>query len=113
VCPLWGRCLAGKGERREIERWADADVIERHRARMRVAGEDMMRRRKAYGTLKRRAGAAHFRPRPVDGAARPARRRLVVALLQAYCRVSRDAAALRRASRAPTRVPRLGLGFPP
>src|SRR5207245_3943898 len=48
VCPLRGRCLAGKGERREVEeRWADEDVIERHRARMRLAGEDMMRRRKA------------------------------------------------------------------
>lgn len=61
VCPLRGRCLAGKGERREIERWTDEDVIERHRARMRLAGKDMMRRRKAlaehpFGTLKCRAG---------------------------------------------------------
>jgi transposase len=65
VCPLRGRCLAGKGARREIERWVDEDVIERHRARMRLAGEDMMRRRKAlaehpFGTLKCRAGYRHF-----------------------------------------------------
>jgi hypothetical protein len=65
TCPLRGRCLAGKGERREIERWVDEDVIERHRARMRLAGEDMMRRRKAlaehpFGTLKCRAGYRHF-----------------------------------------------------
>ena len=41
------------------------DVIERHQARMRIAGEDMMRRRKAlaehpFGTLKCRAGYRHF-----------------------------------------------------
>jgi len=65
VCPLRGRCLAGKGARREIERWVAEDVIERHRARMRLAGEDMMRRRKAlaehpFGTLKCRAGYRHF-----------------------------------------------------
>ncbi len=71
VCPLRGRCLAGKGERREVERWADEDVIERHRARMRLAGEDMMRRRKAlaehpFGTLKCRAGYRHFLVRGFD-----------------------------------------------
>ena len=65
VCPLRGRCLAGKGARREIERWTDEDVIERHRARMRATGKDMMRRRKAlaehpFGTLKCRAGYRHF-----------------------------------------------------
>src|SRR5206468_5458685 len=63
--PLRGRCLASKGERREIERWTDEDVIERHRARMRRAGEAMMRRRAAlaehpFGTLKCRAGYRHF-----------------------------------------------------
>ena len=66
-----GRCLAGKGERREIERWTDEDVIERHRARMRLAGKDMMRRRKAlaehpFGTLKCRAGYRHFLVRGFD-----------------------------------------------
>src|SRR5207237_5316338 len=71
VWPLRARCLAGKGERREIERWADEDVIERHRARMRAAGEDMMRRRKAlaehpFGTLKCRAGYRHFLVRGFD-----------------------------------------------
>src|SRR5882724_3063918 len=132
VCPLRGRCLAGKGERREVERWADEDVIERHRARMRLAGEDMMRRRKAlaehpFGTLKCRAGYRHFLVRGFDKvrgewslmalcynfsrvlrilgpdrwrallaqrAAKPLGR-LVVALLLADRRASRDAAALR------------------
>jgi transposase len=70
-CPLRGRCLAGKRERREIERWTDEAVIERHRARMRRTGEDMMRRRKAlaehpFGTLKCRAGYRHFLVRGFD-----------------------------------------------
>src|SRR5437588_10569533 len=65
ACPLRARCLAPSGQRREIERWLHEDVIERHRARMRIAGEDMMRRRKAlaehpFGTLKCRAGYRHF-----------------------------------------------------
>jgi hypothetical protein len=71
VCPLRGRCLAGEGERREIERWTDEDVIERHRARMQNAGKAMMRRRKAlaehpFGTLKCRAGYRHFLLRRFD-----------------------------------------------
>ena len=70
-CPLRARCLAEKGERREIERWVHEDVIERHRARMQRAGEDMMRRRKAlaehpFGTLKCRAGYRHFLVRGFD-----------------------------------------------
>ena len=70
-CPLRGSCLAGKRERREIERWTDEAVIERHRARMRRTGEDMMRRRKAlaehpFGTLKCRAGYRHFLVRGFD-----------------------------------------------
>ncbi len=41
------------------------DVIERHQLRMREAGQDMMRRRKAlaghpFGPLKCRAGYRHF-----------------------------------------------------
>jgi hypothetical protein len=63
VCPLRRRCLAGKGKRREIERWVHQDVIERHRARMRSAGDDMMRRRKAlaehpFGALNAMPGTA-------------------------------------------------------
>ena len=59
-CPLRQRCLGPQSKRREIERWEHDDVIDRHRARMRVAGEDMMRCRKAlvehpFGTLKCRA----------------------------------------------------------
>jgi transposase len=65
ACPLRARCLAASGRRREIERWLHEAVIERHRARMRLAGEAMMRRRKAlaehpFGTLKCRAGYRHF-----------------------------------------------------
>ena len=65
TCPLRARCLAANGKLREIERWVHEDVIERHQARMRIAGEDMMRRRKAlaehpFGTLKCRAGYRHF-----------------------------------------------------
>jgi len=140
TCPLRGRCLAGTRQRREIERWTDEAVIERHRARMRLAGEDMMRRRKAlaehpFGTLKCRAGYRHFlvrgfdkvrgewslmalcynfsrvlriigldrwRARLAQRAGKPLRR-LVAAILRAYCRVSRDAAAFFAASRAPVR----------
>src|SRR6202008_708405 len=62
---------ADKGERREIERWVHEEVIERHRARMRRAGEDMMRRRAElaehpFGTLKCRAGYRHFLVRGFD-----------------------------------------------
>src|SRR4029077_8016317 len=140
TCPLRGRCLAGTRQRREIERWTDEAVIERHRARMRLAGEDMMRRRKAlaehpFGTLKCRAGYRHFLVRGFDKVrgewslmalcynfsrvlriiglgpwmARLAQRaaeplyRLVLALLPACCRVSRDAAAFFSASRTPVR----------
>jgi transposase len=64
-CPLRQRCLGLRGKRREVERWDGEDVIDRHRARMRAAGADMMRRRKAlvehpFGTLKCRAGYRHF-----------------------------------------------------
>jgi hypothetical protein len=65
ACPLRAQCLTANGKLREIERWVHEDVIERHRARMHIAGEDMMRRRKAlaehpFGTLKCRAGYRHF-----------------------------------------------------
>jgi hypothetical protein len=70
-CALRARCLSDKGERRQIERWVHEDVIERHRARMHRAGEDMMRRRKGlaehpFGTLKCRAGYRHFLVRGFD-----------------------------------------------
>ena len=71
ACPLRRRCLAARGNRREIERWVHEDVIERHRARMQAGGESMMRRRKAlaehpFGTLKCRAGYRHFLVRGFD-----------------------------------------------
>jgi hypothetical protein len=65
ACALRAQCLSQNGIRREIERWVHQGVIDRHRARMRAAGKDMMRRRKAlaehpFGTLKCRAGYRHF-----------------------------------------------------
>jgi len=63
-------CPQGRAGR-EIERWADEDVIERHRARMRATGKDMMRRPQSVGrtplcTLKCRAGYRHFLVRGFD-----------------------------------------------
>jgi transposase len=70
TCPLRGKCLSAKADRRIIERWEHEDVSERHRARM-ATSEDMMRRRKAlaehpFGTLKCRAGYRHFLMRGFD-----------------------------------------------
>ena len=70
TCPLRGRCLSDKADRRTIYRWEHEDVLERHRARMADAAE-LMRRRSAlaehpFGTLKCRAGYRHFRLRGFD-----------------------------------------------
>lgn len=64
ACPLRGRCVSDKRPTREILRWEHEAVIERHRTRMKDAG-DMLRRRAAlvehpFGTLKCRAGYRHF-----------------------------------------------------
>lgn len=64
VCPLRGRCVTDKQPTREILRWVHEEVIERHRARMKDAG-DMLRQRAClaehpFGTLKCRAGYRHF-----------------------------------------------------
>lgn len=64
VCPLRGRCVTDKQPTREILRWVHEEVIERHRTRMKDAG-DMLRRRAClaehpFGTLKCRAGYRHF-----------------------------------------------------
>ena len=63
-CPLRGRCVTDKRPTRDILRWVDEDVIERHRERMKHAGA-LMRRRAGlvehpFGTLKCRAGYRHF-----------------------------------------------------
>ena len=63
ACPLRTRCL-GKSKTRTVYRWEHEAVIERHRARMKDAG-DLMRRRAClvehpFGTLKCRAGYRHF-----------------------------------------------------
>ena len=70
MCPLRGRCLTDKADRRTIYRWEHEDVLERHRARMAEATE-LMRRRSAlaehpFGTLKCRAGYRHFLVRGFD-----------------------------------------------
>jgi transposase len=70
ACPLRGRCLPAKAQRRTVYRWEHEDVIERHRARMKDAGA-LMRRRAAlaehpFGTLKCRAGYRHFLVRGFD-----------------------------------------------
>ena len=70
TCPLRGRCLTDKADRRTIYRWEHEDVLERHRARMADAPE-LMRRRSAlaehpFGTLKCRAGYRHFLVRGFD-----------------------------------------------
>jgi transposase len=65
-CPLRGRCLPAKADRRTIQRWEHEAVIERHRARMaQPEAAGMMRRRAElaehpFGTLKCRAGYRHF-----------------------------------------------------
>jgi Transposase DDE domain len=70
TCPLRGRCLTDKADRRTIYRWEHEDVLERHRARM-ADGAELMRRRSAlaehpFGTLKCRAGYRHFLVRGFD-----------------------------------------------
>ncbi len=64
ACPLRQRCLSPKASRRTIARWEHEDVLERHRSRMKGAG-NLMRRRSGivehpFGTIKCRAGYRHF-----------------------------------------------------
>ena len=63
-CSLSGRCLAKRESRRRVRRWEHADVIDRHRQKMRASAQ-LMRRRGAlvehpFGTIKRWAGMDHF-----------------------------------------------------
>ncbi len=63
-CPMRSQCMTEKGAAREINRWVDEDVLERHQQRM-DNSKDKMRLRSAlaehpFGTLKRRAGWDHF-----------------------------------------------------
>ncbi|MFB9269460.1 IS1182 family transposase [Bradyrhizobium erythrophlei] len=70
TCPLRARCLSPKASSRTIARWEHEDVLDRHRARMRGAGELMSRRaalaEHPFGTLKCRAGYRHFLVRGFD-----------------------------------------------
>lgn len=70
TCRLRTRCLSPRGLQRTIRRWEHEDVLERHRARMQNAS-DQMRRRSAivehpFGTIKCRAGYRHFLVRGFD-----------------------------------------------
>ena len=63
-CSLSGRCLAKRESRRRVQRWEHADVIDRHRQKMRASAQ-LMRGRGAlvehpFGTIKRWAGMDHF-----------------------------------------------------
>ena len=63
-CSRSGRCLAKRESRRRVRRWEHADVIDRHRQKMRASAQ-LMRRRGAlvehpFGTIKRWAGMDHF-----------------------------------------------------
>nr|VFJ91367.1 MAG: Transposase [Candidatus Kentron sp. H]VFJ93985.1 MAG: Transposase [Candidatus Kentron sp. H]VFJ99138.1 MAG: Transposase [Candidatus Kentron sp. H] len=69
-CPLRSQCLTDKARFRQISRWVDEDVVERHRARM-EQNPDMMKKRAAivehpFGTLKHRAGINHFLMRGLE-----------------------------------------------
>jgi len=64
-----------------------------------------------FSRVLRIIGPDRWRELLVQRAAKP-RRRLVVALRRAYCRVSRDAAALWRASRPPIPSAAAGPEFP-
>ena len=63
-CSLSDRCLAKRESRRRVQRWEHADVIDRHRQKMRASAQ-LMRGRGAlvehpFGTIKRWAGMDHF-----------------------------------------------------
>ena len=65
TCPLRSQCLPKKTPYRTLYRWEHEEVVERHRARMEVAGREYMRRRSGlaehpFGTLKLWCGWTHF-----------------------------------------------------
>lgn len=64
ACTFREFCLTEKAPQRIVRRWEHEGVLERHRARMKDAGE-LMRRRSGivehpFGTIKCRAGYRHF-----------------------------------------------------
>jgi len=69
-CALRSRCVTAKIPTRTISRWEHEDVLERHRARMKDAKEQMRLRaalaEHPFGTLKCRAGYRHFLVRGFD-----------------------------------------------
>jgi transposase len=71
-CELRSRCLSAKGDTRTVNRWEHADVLDRHRERMKEADARLRLRQRAclaehpFGTLKCRAGYRHFLVRGFD-----------------------------------------------
>lgn len=69
-CPLRAKCLSGKADHREIERWEHEAVIDRHKERMKGGGELMKKRSQIvehpFGTMKFRAGMHHFLMRGME-----------------------------------------------
>jgi len=70
ACTFREFCLTEKAPQRIVRRWEHEAVLERHRARMKDAG-DLMRRRSGivehpFGTIKCRAGYRHFLVRGFD-----------------------------------------------
>lgn len=70
ACALRARCLSAKTPTRTVARWEHEAVLERHRARMTNAKDQMRRRAELaehpFGTLKCRAGYRHFLVRGFD-----------------------------------------------
>jgi transposase len=70
ACPLRVGCVTDKQPTRTVYRWEHEDVLDRHRERMKAAGELMRRRcglvEHPFGTLKCRAGYRHFLVRGFD-----------------------------------------------
>ena len=69
-CPVREKCLSGKAQHKMLERWEHEEVVERHKRRMKNAGDRMKKRSQwvehPFGTLKHRAGMHHFLMRGLE-----------------------------------------------
>ena len=69
-CPLRDMCLGEKARTREVLRWENEDVMERHALRMKGAGEKMRKRgsmvEHPFGTIKNRNGSCGFLMRGIE-----------------------------------------------
>jgi transposase len=69
-CPLRKKCLNEKAKLKQIDRWEDEAIVDRHKQRM-AENPDKMRQRSAlaehpFGILKHRAGMNHFLMRGLE-----------------------------------------------